>query len=228
MYGILDILGLRLPFLDSDPRPYLSKQAIVLNEDTKSRVSVHAGELLVGASSGPPTSPSSSSLPDHFGTFTHIETVILDYLNLIPASLAKELVAFVLSQPTSPPLPSSALYQNSNQLLSLPLFEMQIWGGVRYTDIDHSVSSLASSNSTQLFFGSSHGNQFRQWAIEGGATVQTGQVGGIDWSLNSLEVDIVVDKTLRNQTFLRIWNETLLGGAVGITQEQVWSSLTRI
>lgn len=223
-------MGLRLPFLDSDPRIHLPKQALVLNEDTKSRVSLHAGELLVGACSGPPTSPSSSSLPDHFGTFTHVEGVILDYLNLIPASLAKELVAFVLSQPTTPPLPSSALYQLSDKLLSLPLLEIQIWGGVRYTDIDHTLSSLASSNSTQLFFGSSHGNDLRQWAIAGSTTSQNGQTGGIDWSLSSLEGNIVVDKTLRNKTFLRVWNETLLpvGGAAGITQEQVWSSLTGI
>ena len=99
-YGIVNLLHLRLPFVDSDTRRDLPKQGVILNESNKSRYSFHAGELLDISA----TTPSSPSLPDRFGVIDHLDHVVLAYLTLLDRSLAKTLVEFVLGSGSDRPI----------------------------------------------------------------------------------------------------------------------------
>ena len=225
LYGVLNFLNLRLPFADSDTRP-TPRQGIVLVKDNKARMTLHAGELLVGSLAGPFATPSTPSLPDRFGTFERLDHVLLDFLRLLSPELAQELVAFVLGQPPIPvpPLPSSALYQASNGLASLPIIEVALWGGLRYTNIDHVVSGLAvPGDDSTLFFGSAAGSEFRAWALQGPAN--TASRSAIQWSLRASGAAALADGTLAlaaTSTLGSVWSAAGDGSTSAV---RVWSEL---
>lgn len=226
---MINLLSLRLPFLDSDTRS-LPTQGLVLQESVKSRMIVHAGELLVGVSSNAPApSPSTPSFPDHFGTFSNLDSVIFEYLQLLSPQVAVDLVNFVLAQSrptTSPPSFPSSLYQNSNKLLSIPILEITIFGGLRYSDIDHSISSLSSGSNlhSNAFFGTPTAQEFRNWALAGprltgGTTLQ----GPILWSRGALEVTPVKEASLVNLGFEKVWSSS-----IGVTEDTVWNEISNL
>lgn len=189
-------------------------------------MSLHAGELLVGEIAGISTTSSTPSLPDRFGTFERLDHVLLDYLSLLSTELAQELVAFVLGQPPIPvpPLPSSALYQASNGLASLPILEFALWGGLRYANVDYAVSGLTlPGDDSALFFGSSAGDQFRTWALEG--PLGTASQSAIQWSLTASGAAALGDGTLvlaTTSTLGRVWSAAGNGSMAGA---EVWSEL---
>lgn len=198
-YGILNLLYLRLPYADSDTRRNLPKQGIVLAESVKSRCSFHAGELLdiYGAA----TSPSSPSLPDRFGTSDNLQHVVLAYLALLDRSLAKLLVEFVLQSGSTPLESTSTLYTMSKQLALLPVMSVQVWGGVRRTDVVGAISSIASNDGSSLFYGSDGAQEWRRWIGEG----NTG--AGIAWSGNAMSREVLLDNSLSPTALLSLRNE---------------------
>lgn len=78
--------------------------------------------------------------------------------------------------------------------------------------IDHSLSALSLADDDQaLFFGTDAGQSFREWAVER---------GGVDWALNAMGDNVVVDQELDAEKFVAVWE------AVGTaTPEDAWSRL---
>ncbi|GAA6059813.1 hypothetical protein JCM10212_003708 [Sporobolomyces blumeae] len=136
-YGLRNPLHLSTPFLSSDPRALLPTQSIFLSPNVTPRVTVHAGEPLSAGSLAPaPTTPSSPATIEHFGLLSsHIDHVLFDYLSLIDSDTAKLLVGYVLSGSTEPSASTSDLSRATDGLSTLPVLEVQVWGGVRSSDI---------------------------------------------------------------------------------------------
>lgn len=229
IYGMINLLSLRLPFVDADTRS-LPTQALVLQESTKSRMIVHAGELLVGVSSNSPApSPSTPAFPDHFGTFSNLDSVILEYLQLLSPQVARDLVNFILSQSKSSPLPPtfpSSLYQNSNKLLDIPILEITLFGGLRYQDINHSISSLSSGSNlhSTAFFGTPTAQNFRNWALAGPKSIGSMNLQGpLLWARGALEITPVKESSLSNSAFEKVWNSSL-----GVSEDMVWNELSNL
>lgn len=200
LYGLLNILSLRLPFPPSSP---LSTQGLIVSSINKDRMTLHAGETLVARSDlVDPTTPSSPILPERYGTLERFDHVILEYLRLMTPALARAIISFVLDQSPSnptPPTTTSEVYLLSQGFSILPMMEVQIWGGLRRSNIDHVVSSL-STTSQSMFFGSSLGVQLRTWALGGNASIP------IRWTLDALQEKVVMDLSLSTSTsFGSIW-----------------------
>lgn len=195
-------------------------------------MTIHAGELLLGASSGVSTSsPSQTSFPDHFASYQDIESVLFEYLNLLTPTVANNLVNFVLSQSTTnslPPTINSQLYLNSNKLLLIPILEISLFGGLQYSDIDHSISSLTISSplndSNSIFFGTATAQLFRTWALNG-PKLSSGSIlqSPIRWSRGAFEVNPVVEGSLENVAFEGVWN-----GSSNLTEGEIWQELSLI
>lgn len=151
VYGVLDILHLRLPFPDS--RKGIFKQAVVLDRSVSARAVIHAGEILSALpAKGSLTSVSAPETdPKQFGTFNHLNHVVLSYLQSIPdVNVAIALATYVLGSDSIPPVNGSTLAQS---LDSIPSLEVAIFGSILPADISSTVSSFTTS-SGGLFFGS--------------------------------------------------------------------------
>ncbi|GAA5892277.1 hypothetical protein JCM5296_003224 [Sporobolomyces johnsonii] len=223
LYGLLNLLSLRLPFSSSDSRSSLPQQALIISTEDSSRVSVHAGELLAaGAIASATTSPTAPATLERFGLLSNLDHVLLDYLTLLDTSTAQLLVAYVLSSPSGPPAATSALSQATNSLASLPMLEVQLWGGLRYSEISHVRSGLSSSDGSALFFGSDDGDSFRTWAISGTTSSGNAGVGEIEWTLDAQEAEVAPDTSEAGSTaFQKVWASAATAG----TASSVWSAL---
>jgi hypothetical protein len=197
IYGVLDTLHSRLPFLDSQTGT--AKQAAILSRDATPRVVVYNGEVL---SSLPNSNVSSipTTDPRRFGTLKHINHVLLDFFEAIPdLNVAIQFVKYVLSSVVTPP-PSNTLLGQS--LAAIPTLEVAIFGSVTPPDLDGVVSSFATP-SGGLFFGSDGSLAVRDWAI-------VGMQESVTWTEFSNSPEIVNDDSLTDSTFNAVWDPAFL------------------
>ncbi|GAA6007514.1 hypothetical protein JCM10207_006371 [Rhodosporidiobolus poonsookiae] len=232
IYGVVNLLNLRLPFPSSDTRSSLPQQALVLSaSDTAvaSRLTVHAGELLAaGAPAAAPSSPSAEANIELFGLLdpsasSAMDHVLLSYLSLFPSvSSAQALVSYVLSTPTSPPNSTSSAALAAVDLSALPVLETQLWGGLSYSSISRVRSGLTGPPPGEtLFFGSSAGDAMRSWALS--APSEGEAVGAIDWAETAESQGVVSDTSVGgNEAFEEVWSAAASKGQSGA---RVWSAL---
>jgi hypothetical protein len=196
LYGILDILQLRLPFVDS--RIGVARQAAVLTRDVGPRAVIYSGEIMsaLPSASDLPNITITQTDPRQYGTLNHLNHVILNYLSSISdVNLAIALVNFVLSSSTVPPTNSTLLFQS---LSSLPTLELAIFGTINPSDISSSLSAFGNSSGS-LFFGSDQALDLRQWAITGTET-------SVVWTEFATSPLVVRDTSLTNPTFNSVWD----------------------
>ncbi|TFK57185.1 hypothetical protein OE88DRAFT_1650808 [Heliocybe sulcata] len=200
VYGVLDVLRLRLPFEDS--RTGVAKQAAVLNRDTLSRAILHNGEILsaLPSSSDPLNIFNSATDPREYGTFNNLNHIVLDYLTSISdVSVANSLVDFVLQSSAGPPSNSSSLFQS---LSTIPAIEVAVFGHLDPSDISSAVSSF-STPLDSLFFGSDQGAALRNWALNTTAS-------SITWTDSATAPEVVDDTSLSDPSFLSVWDPASL------------------
>ncbi|KAJ7110113.1 hypothetical protein C8R44DRAFT_842516 [Mycena epipterygia] len=158
VYGVLDVLRLRLPFADS--RSNVARQAVALQPDVGPRAVIYSGEVLSAFPGAPNISSQGISQdPNTYGTLNHFNHVVLQFLSSMPTFVASAVVDFVLSNSTTPPTNSSVLSS-----ITIPALEVAIFGTLAKTDLDFVASGFADSTDS-VVFGSSDGNTLRQWAI---------------------------------------------------------------
>ncbi|KAI0094777.1 hypothetical protein BDY19DRAFT_988579 [Irpex rosettiformis] len=191
VYGVLDVLELRLPF--SDARDGVAKQAIVLTRDTISRVVVYSGEV-ASALPGSGSSGSLSTDPRDYGVLKNMNHVILKYLRSLDHSTASALVDFVLNPQAVPPTPSSSIY---SALSNLPLLEVAVFGTIDPADVNFVASSLSDSQGG-LYFGTQSSSVVRNWTIE---ALQK----HVTWTENATAPLVVQDSSNSNPSFNEIW-----------------------
>ncbi|KAI0307711.1 hypothetical protein B0F90DRAFT_1676445 [Multifurca ochricompacta] len=197
VYGVLDVLHLRLPFKDS--RTGAAKQAAILSRDATSRVVVYNGEVL---SSLPNLNLSSipTTDPRRFGTLNHINHVLLDFFESIPdINVASQFVDYVLSSPVTPPSNDTLL---GKSLDTIPTLEVAAFGSVTPPDIKGVVSSFTTPLG-ELFFGTDQSRAVRDWAI---MATQT----SVTWSEFANSPEIVNDNSLTDNAFNAVWNPAFL------------------
>jgi hypothetical protein len=196
VYGVLDILQLRLPFADS--RTGVAKQAAIVISDVASRTVVYSGELV---STLPDTAGSPGTLstdPRQYGTMNNLYHVILQYLKSISdVNVARALVQFILKPAALPPLngAQAVLFQS---LPTLPLLEVAVFGTVGPSDIKETVSSLSDPHNN-LFFGTAASHAVRDWAL-----VATGR--RMIWTELATSQEVVVDDSFANSAFNFVWD----------------------
>jgi len=196
IYGVLNILHLRLPFQDSQ---HSAKQAAILSRAASSRVVIYNGEVL----SGFPTSNTSAiptTDPRQFGTLDHMSHVLLDFFEAIPAiNVATQFVEYVLSYPVTPPANNTLLGRSLN---TIPTLEVAIFGSVTPSDVTGVVSSFATP-SGDLFFGSSESLAVRDWAM---VATQT----SVTWTEFANSPKVVDDGSFTDANFNLVWNPAYL------------------
>ena len=208
VYGVLDVLRLRLPFLDSQTG--VVKQAVVLTRDANPRVVLHLG-LMFDAAPKVTYTPASSQLDARqYGTLSLFDHVVLQYLTSMPdVNTASALVSFVLNAATNgsiPPDQSSPLFQS---LQSIPFIEVAVFGDVGPPDLTSTVASFTTS-SNALFFGSADGAHFRNWTIN--------TIGGpVVWTENATSPLVVRDSSLGNTAITQTWDAVSLAISNNIT-----------
>lgn len=196
IYGVLDILHLRLPFPDSQTGP---KQAAILSRDASSRVVVYNGEVLSGLTNSNTTSIPTTD-PRQFGTLHHISHVLLDFFEAIPnTSVATQLVDYVLSYPVTPPSNDTLLGQSLN---TIPTLEVAVFGSVTPPDVIGVVSSFTTP-SGNLFFGTSQSLAVRDWAIVAARE-------SVIWTEFADSPQVVDDNSLTDNSFNAVWNPAYL------------------
>jgi hypothetical protein len=203
IYGVLNILRLRLPFLDSETS--VNSQAVTLTRDAGSRAIVYNGQMFssIHSTTAMPTIITAShSDPRQYGTLGLSDHVILQYLSSIPdINVATALVKFVLDTTNRVPVPpdmSSTLFQS---LSSLPVLEVAVFGDIQSSDLASTVSPFTSPSGS-LFFGSSDGAVLRNWTINSSS-------GTILWTQNATSPLIVRDQSLDpNAIISKIWDVT--------------------
>jgi len=197
IYGVLDILHLRLPFPDSQTGT--AKQAAILSRDASPRVVIYNGEVFSSlwksnVSSIPTTDPR------RFGTLNHINHVLLDFFEAIPdLNVATQFVDYVLSSAVTPPPSDTPLGQS---LDAIPPLEVAIFGSVTPPDVDGVVSSFATP-SGGLFFGSDDSLALRDWAIVSAQTTVT-------WTEFADSPEVVNDASFTDNSFNAVWNPAFL------------------
>jgi len=192
IYGVLNILHLRLPFQDSQTGP---KQAAILSRDASSRVVVYNGEVLSGLTNSN-TSSIPTTDPRQFGTLSHISHVLLDFFESIPdINVATQLVDYVLSYPVTPPSNDTLLGQS---LSTIPTLEVAVFGSVTPPDVLGVVSSFTTP-SGDLFFGTSQSLAVRDWAM-----VAARQ--GVTWTEFANSPEVVDDDSFTDKDFNAVWN----------------------
>jgi hypothetical protein len=196
IYGVLDILHLRVPFPDSQPGP---KQAAILSRDASSRVVVYNGEVLSGLTNSN-TSSIPTTDPRQFGTLHHLSHVLLNFFEAIPdTNVATQLVDYVLSSPVTPPSNTTLLGQS---LDTIPTLEVAVFGSVTPPDVTGVVSSFTTP-SGNLFFGTSQSLAVRDWAIIAAR-------GSVIWTEFANSSQVVDDNSLTDSTFNAVWNPAFL------------------
>ncbi|KAF7320451.1 hypothetical protein MKEN_00830000 [Mycena kentingensis (nom. inval.)] len=171
VYGILDILRLRIPFADS--RQNISRQAVTLNADV-----------------GPPRGGVQRGGAHTYGTLSNLNHVVLEYLSGMPTLVANAVVDFVLSNSTTPPGANSLLATTT-----VPLLEVALFGTISSADIDF-VSSALTNAAGALVFGAANGDALRNWAVP-----TTGDLVWTEFSNSSLIVHDDFKSSTFNQTW---------------------------
>ena len=197
IYGVLDILHLRLPFHDSQTGT--AKQAAILSRNANPRVVIYNGDVL---SSLPNSNVSfiPTTDPRRFGTLNHINHVLLDFFEAIPDhNVAIQFVKYVLSSAVTPPSSDTLLGQS---LDAIPTLEVAIFGSVTPPDLQGVASSFATP-SGDLFFGSDDSLAMRDWAIVGAQK-------SVTWTEFANSPEIVNDDSLTDDTFNSVWNPAFL------------------
>ena len=196
IYGVLDILHLRLPFTDSQTRP---KQAAVLSRDVSPRVVVYNREIL----SGLPTSNTSTvptTDPRQFGSLGHINHVLLDFFKAIPdVSVATQLVNYVMSSQATPPSNDTLLGMSLN---TIPTLEVAVFGSVTPQDVE-GVTSSFTTPSGGLFFGTDQSLALRDWSMIATHT-------SVTWTEFANSPTIVNDNSFTDNAFNAVWNPAYL------------------
>ncbi|KAF9472250.1 hypothetical protein BDN70DRAFT_818910 [Pholiota conissans] len=203
VYGVLNILRLRLPFLDSQPD--VNRQAVTLSQDAASRAVICNGQLFNSVSlntTKPLSSTPFQSDPRQYGTLTLSDHVILEYLSSIAdITVATALVKFVLATMNKGPVPPDASSHLYRSLASMPMLSIAVFGAIRRSDLTSTVSPFTTP-SDSLFFGSPDGTVLRNWAINS-------SIGSILWTQNATSPLIVHDQSLDSSaTISTIWNVT--------------------
>lgn len=196
VYGILDVLQLRLPFLDSETGH--PKQAALLQPTVSPRAIVYIGELLsslVVSSEGVPLTPQQQN-PRRFGALDNFDHVIYDYLSAMPNStVANALIDYVLGTPNVSPVGNSLLFES---LDAIPVIEIAVFGSIQSSDIE-SVASSFSVDADSLFFGSNAGSTLQRWCI---ADINSTLV----WAQSATSPQVVRESNLTDTVFEKIWN----------------------
>jgi hypothetical protein len=188
-YGTLNVLRLRLPFLDSQNN--ITKQALVLKPDAAPRAALAVGvglSTLLGPTNSTPVDPR------NYGTTAYANHVVLQYLSSVSINSANAIVKHVLNSSTTPIPPDSGYDSVLFPLEDIPSLGVAVFGSIEASDVDFYVSSFTTSDS--LFFGSSDGGTFRAWAIGRGR---------IAWTENATSPEVVYDGTLSDKIFNETW-----------------------
>lgn len=207
LYGVLDLLRLRQPF--SDSRNSMRIPTAQLISEAAPRVILHSGEQLVGLTgandNGIATQSNFTVLngdPREYGTLQHLNHVALSWLQSFPTlTLATQAAQFVLNanDNTLPPTTGNPLYDQTNNLIDFPIVEVTVFGTVLPTDTETFRANFATPNGT-LFFGSTNGEAFRQWALRDDGDV-------ILWSESTTAAQVVQEHVSNNTAFETIWAE---------------------
>jgi hypothetical protein len=195
VYGVLNILRLRLPFPDSPTR---AKQAAILSRDASSRVVVYK-EVLSGLTNSN-TSSIPTTDPRQIGTLHHMNHVVLDFFKAIPnIDVATQLVDYVLSDPVTPPSNDTLLGQSLN---TIPTLEVAIFGSVTPPDVVGVVSSFTTP-SGDLFFGTNQSLAVRDWGIVAARA-------SVTWTEFANSTEVVDDDSFSDNAFNEVWNPAYL------------------
>jgi len=192
VYGVLDVLRLRLPFADS--RTNVARQAVALQPAVGPRAVIYSGEVLSAFPGTPNISSSGVSLdPNTYGTLDHFNHVIMQWLSGMPAFIASAVVDFVLSNSTVPPSSSSPLSSTT-----IPALEVAVFGTLSKTDLANAASGFADAAGS-LVFGNSVGEALREWAIPA--------TGSLLWTQFSNSSVVVHDTSISGATsfFNQTW-----------------------
>ncbi|KAF8642249.1 hypothetical protein AX16_009524 [Volvariella volvacea WC 439] len=195
LYGVLDVLHLRLPFPDQTPNA--SRQAVVLNRDVSPRAIIRSGSRL---SAFPSTLNNQNAPvnPRQYGTLSHCNHVILSYLQAMPSTdVAVALVRYVLSSASAVPVPPGEDNILSQALSSIPTLEVTVFGSIDPSDV-RSVASALADSSGNLFFGTPAAGAMRFWAINAASSA-------VIWTESATSQLIVRDNTLTNNLFNLTW-----------------------
>ncbi|KAG5648073.1 hypothetical protein DXG03_007108 [Asterophora parasitica] len=198
IYGVLDVLRLRLPF--TDPRSGIARQAAVLKRAVSPRVILYS-DLTLGSLPGPSNTTSltlSQTDPRRYGTLGQFNHVVLRYLSSIPRlDVATALVSYVLSSASIQAIPPPATSILFDSLSMIPIMEVAVFGAISPSDISSAVSSFSTSSGA-LFFGSDQGTALRNWVL-------TGCGGAIAWAETSLSPLVVRDSDFSDEVFNQTW-----------------------
>lgn len=202
IYGVLDVLQMRLPFRDDVSS--VTQHSAVMNREANSRVIFSVGKGFSGIFNGTVNLSPSQLDPRQYGTVNFLDHVTLQYLTSIgDINVANAFIAFVLNSSTVvrpvPPDPSSELYQ---AIEMLPTIEMAVFGDVTPADFTSIVSPFT-INSGALFFGSDDGAALRNWTI--GTTNLS-----IVWTQNATSSLVVRDDSLGNNSVTETWDSISL------------------
>lgn len=197
-YGVLDILRLRLPFLDS--RTNVASQGIILQSDVAPRTVLAVGEALsaLPGSNNLTRSPSLLTDPRSYGTTAFASHIILQYLASVPPNTANTIIQHVLNSTGPIPPPNPSLEPPLFPLQSIPMVEVAVFGSIDGSDAGSYISSFTTA-SNSLFFGSNDGTAFRTWAI--------GNAGTIAWTVNATSPEVVHDNSFSDSVFNLTWSD---------------------
>ncbi|KAK7694809.1 hypothetical protein QCA50_001997 [Cerrena zonata] len=195
IYGVLDILQLRLPFTDSQTG--IARQAAVLSRDASKRAVVYSGQVLSAFPAVNSTNITAVTTdPRRYGTTNNLNHVMLEYLiSINDVNIAIALAKFVLSNPALPPASNSALF---SALSSLPAIEVAVFGDVHPPDVTSAVSSFSTPNGG-LFFGTSASLSLRQWTINAAR-------GSVVWTDLAVSPEVVRDNSFDDTVFNSVWD----------------------
>ncbi|KAG8966640.1 hypothetical protein FRC03_011587 [Tulasnella sp. 419] len=235
VYGVLDVLRLRVPFMNPNDKSSggpvsnptaVPGQALVLGTDATTRVVVRSGKLLStlpGDDSS--TVKADSDVPagaldvSNYGTMDYMAHVILTWLRSMPVDVGMDVATYLIGAPStteagavsSPPPPPSNLLNSKQLMSSIPTLEVALFGTLGTSDVSYGVSSFATPSSS-LFFGSSTGNVFRQY-VNGVASNEKGY--SIVWSQSPTSEEVVRENKVADESFDATWNgaATLIGNA---------------
>lgn len=192
VYGILNVLRLRHPFIDS--RHNVAQQAAVMTHDVWPRVVVYSGEALsaLPSATDAPSENTYSTDPRTYGTLANVNHVLLRWFASInDVSLATAIVQFMLSSSTAPPPQTSLVYQ---KLAAIPPLEVAVFGSVLPGDVGSVVAGWVRPDGS-LYFGSPEALALRQWAINA-VNAQ------VVWAPNATSALVVRDSTLPGDSAL--------------------------
>lgn len=207
IYGVLDLLRLRLPFVDT--RTGLAKQAAVLTRKVLPRTVVYSGEVLsaLPGNNNPVSVTNSTIDPRQFGTLSastfNFNHVLLKYLSSMDVTVAISLVSFILSLQSVPtPVPPVSTTSFFQSIPSLPALEVAVFGTVLPTDVSATYSSFSRPDGTTLFMGTDESVAVRDWSL---VAVPSGSVV---WAELATSPEVVRDTSFTDVAFNSVFTQT--------------------